>query len=172
MKQEQTPEPEIEVTVTGLLTTHHYFNASDGCWGELTLTPLSNHGCFRRDDGSEFVVRKVHWLGTAYELLVGGSIWGSADKPGVLSRYMVIDFRGRPYRLQPKGILKDGWFLSDAEGNRLLAARPRGILQEKTVLTTVSPLDQELVVFAYTLIYLWRQEEAAAAAATIAACAS
>lgn len=172
MKQEPTWVPEIRISITGLLTTHHCFYTPEGRWGELILPALSNQGCFRCDDGSEFLVRKVHWLGTAHEMLVGRSVLGTADRPGVLSQDIVIDFRGRQYRLQPEGVLKNGWHLSDAGGNRLLEARLCGILQEEAVLTTVLPLDRELIVFVYCLIWMRRQEEAAATAATIAACAS
>lgn len=117
-------------------------------------------------------MRKVHWLGTAHEMLDGGAVRSSADRPGFLSRDLIIDFDGQQYRLQPEGILKDGWFLTDAADTRLLELRPRGIFREGAYLTITSPLEEDLVAFAYYLVHTRDQEEAAAAAATNAASAS
>ena len=103
---------------------------------------------------------------------MGGAVRSSADRPGFLSRDLIIDFDGQQYRLQPEGILKDGWYLTDAGGTRLLGLRPRGIFREGACLTIIGPLAEGLVAFAYYLVPPRGQEEAAAAAATTAASAS
>ena len=60
---------QIEVDVTGFFTTHHCFETRIGAWGEITFPAFSDQGIFRREDGHKLVMRKVHWLGTAHELL-------------------------------------------------------------------------------------------------------
>ncbi len=163
---------EIEVNTTGFFTTHHYFDTPSGNRGELVFPAFSDQGTFRRKDGHELVMHKVHWLGTAHEMLDGGTVRGSADRPGVFGRDLIIDFEGQQYRLRPEGILKDGWYLTDATGARLLEIRPRGIFREGAYLTVTSPLDENLVVFAYYLVHTRGQEEAATVAATSAASAN
>jgi len=163
---------EIKVHVTGFFTTHHYFDTPAGNWGEFTFPSFSDQGTFRRGVGRELVMRKVHWLGTAHEMLDGSAVRSSADRPGFLSRDLIIDFDAQQYRLQPEGTLKDGWFLTDAADTRLLELRPRGIFREGAYLTITGPLEEDLVAFAYYLVHTRGQEEAAAAAATTAASAS
>ncbi len=117
-------------------------------------------------------MRKMHWLDTAHEVLDGSTLRGSADRPGTFSRDLIIDFEGQQYRLQPEGILKDGWYLTDAAGTRLLESRPRGIFREGVYLTITGPLDEDLIACAYYLVHTRAQEEAAAVAATTAASAN
>jgi hypothetical protein len=162
---------EIEVTVSGFFTTHHSFRSDGGHWGKLTFSAFSDEGTFRREDGRELVMRKVRWIGTAHEMLLGGILRGSADRPGLLSRDEVIGFGGQQYRLQPEGILEDSWYLTDGSGTRLLGLRSRGILRQGATLRIVGPLDPDLTVFAYYLVHS-RSQEASALAATIAASAN
>ena len=163
---------EIEVSITGLFTTHHHFRTRSGLWGELTFPAFSDEGTFRRGDGRELVMRKVRWLGTSYELLEGENPRGSADRSGLFSRDLLVDFDGQQYLLEPEGWLSLDWTLRDSWGNCLLEIRPRGILRQFVYLTVTGALDGYLAAFAYYLVHVRRQEEAAGAAAATGAAAS
>lgn len=163
---------EIVVSVSGFLTTHHSFDTATGHWGKLGFPAFSDQGTFYREDGRDLVMRKVHWLGSAREMLVGDSVYSTADRTGLLSQDLKIDFDRNLYRLLPEGILKDGWYLTDAAGMALLEIRQRGILREGAYLTINGPLNRDLVAFAYYLVHTRRQEEAAAVTATTAATAN
>ena len=93
----------------------------------------------------------------------------TADRAGLLSQDLKIDFGGKRYWLIPDGVFKDGWYLTDDAGMTLLQIKRRGILREGAYLTINSLLDRALVAFAYYLVHTRRQEEAAAVAATTAA---
>lgn len=170
--QETWMEDKIEVDVSGLFTTHHRFETKAGAWGRLKFPAFSDHGVFRSADGRELVMRKVHWLGSSHELVEGNVVRGTADRRGLLHREMVIQFRGQEYLLQPEGLLSQGWYLTDAVGNVLIQTQPRGILRQGAYLTITGPVDADLVAFAYYLVYMRGQEDAAAVAATSAAAAS
>ena len=159
----------IEVSVTGFFTTHHDFGTPAGRWGRLTLPAFRDEGTLRRENGRELVMRKVHWLGSAHEMLDGDFVRGTADRSEFLSQDLNIEFDGQQFRLAPEGILNDGWYLADAAGTELLQIRPRGILREGAYLTITGPVDEDLVAFAYYLVHTRWQEEAAAVAATTAA---
>jgi hypothetical protein len=91
-----------------------------------------------------------------------------ADRRAMLSRDIVIEFDGQEYELIPEGILKQGWFLNDAQGNRLLEIQPRGVFRQGAYLTLVGWVDADLVAFAYYLVHMRKQEDSAAVAATTA----
>jgi hypothetical protein len=163
---------EVEIEITGLFTTHHHFRTASGLWGELTIPAFSEGAIFRRGDGHELVMRKVHWLGTAYELLEGEKLRALADRSRLLSRDFAIDFNGQQYRLEAEGWLGQDWTLCDGWGNCLLEIRPRGILRQRVHLTVNAALAGDLAAFAYYLVHVRRQEEAAGAAAATGAAAS
>jgi hypothetical protein len=158
----------MKVEVTGLFTTHHRFDTDRGTWGELSLPAFSNQGVFRRGDGRELVMRKVHWLGTAHEVLDGETLRASADRPGIISPDFVISLEGRQYLLQQKGWTGGNWTLSDDRGSRLLEIRRRGILRQGTHLMFTGPVNTDLVAFAYYLVWVRGQEAAVGAAAATA----
>jgi hypothetical protein len=156
----------IEVDVTGFFTTHHYFETEAGPWGELTFPAFSDHGTFHAADGRELVVRQIHWLGSAHELLEGEIVRGTADRRGLFHRGMVIQFDGLQYLLEPAGLLSPGWYLVDVLGNRLLEIQPRGIFGQSTCLLLATTVNADLVTFAYYLVHVRRQEDSAVVAAT------
>lgn len=156
---------EIEVDVSGFFTTHHHFEIREGAWGELTFPAFCDYGEFRTADGRELLMRKVHWLGSAHELLEGPIVRGTADRRGLLCREMVIQFDGTKYLLEPGGFLSQGWYLIDGMRNTLLEIQPRGIFRQGAYLMVEGPLDADLIAFAYYLVHMRLQEESAAAAA-------
>lgn len=165
MKKDTWAPDEIEVDVTGFFTTHHYLETRAGSLGELTFPAFSQHGTYVTHDGRELLMQKTHWLGTAHELVEGGIVRGRADRPGLLRQDIAVQFDGRQYSLEPEGLLSWGWFLLDAEGNRLLEIQPRGVFQQGSFMTITGAIDADLVAFTYYLVYTRRQEDAAAAAA-------
>lgn len=156
---------EIHVEVSGCFTTHHRFQTQSGALGEFTFPAFSQCGIFRKADGHELHMQKTHWLGTAHELLDGGIARGRADRPGLLRRDIAIQFDGQDYSLEPAGLLSWDWYLVDAEGNRLLEIQPQGLFRQRVVLAVTGTVDADLVAFAYYLVHMRQQEDAAAGAA-------
>lgn len=165
MKAESWMLDEIEVDISGFFTTHHHLQTKAGQFGEFTFPAFSQYGVYRTADGRELLMQKTHWLGTAHELVDGGIVRGRADRPGLFRRDITIQFDGKEYSLEPEGLLSWGWFLFDAEGNKLLEIEPRGVFQQSAVLTITGAINADLIAFAYYLVHMRRQEDAAAAAA-------
>jgi hypothetical protein len=156
---------EIEVEVSGFFTTHHYFETESGTLGELTFPAFSSYGVFQAADGRELLMQKTHWLGSAHEFIEGEVVRGTADRQGLFKREIDVQFDGQEYVLEPTGVLSRGWYLVGAAGTVLLEIQPRGLLQQGAYLSILGALDFDLVVFAYYLIHMRWQEDAAAAAA-------
>jgi hypothetical protein len=156
---------EIEVEVSGLFTTHHLLRTEAGILGELTFPAFAQQATYRTISGRELLMQKTHWLGTTHELIEGKTVRGSGTRPGWLRRDIVLEVDGRQYSLQPEGVLSWGWHLFDAGGQQLLELQPRGILRQGACLTITGAVDADVVAFAYYLVYMRRQEEAAGAAA-------
>jgi hypothetical protein len=91
---------------------------------------------------------------------------GRGDRPGLFRRDLAIWFDGEEYALEPEGLLSRGWYLVDASGSRLLEIQPRGIFTQGAYLTITGAIDADLVAFAYYLVHMRQQEDAAAAAAS------
>ena len=157
---------EIEVTVSGLFTTHHRFATEAGVRGELTSPAFASYSTFRTARGRELVMQKVHWLGNAHELIVGELVRGTADRQSLFGREFAIHYGGREYQLAPEGFLGQGWHLTDDQGTLLVELRPRGILNQGFFLRTTGSVDVELLAFAYYLVQVRRQEDSAAVAAS------
>jgi hypothetical protein len=159
---------EIEVEVTGLFTTHHYFQTEAGTVAEFTFPAFAQEAEYRTAEGRELVMRKPRWFGTMHELLDGKVVRGTADRTGFFRRDIVIEFDGEEYWLEPEGAFKWGWFLVDASGRRLIEFQPRGVFKQGAYITITSVMDADLVAFAYYLVHMRKQEEAAAASAATA----
>ncbi len=159
---------EIEVDVSGFFTTHHQFQTRSGSLGKFTFPAFSQHGIYRTPDGRELLMQKTHWLSSAHELVEGETVRGRADRAGLFRRDIAIWFDGRKYSLEPEGILSWGWYLVDAEGRKLLEYQPRGVFKQGAYLSITGAVDADLVAFAYYLVHMRQQEEAAAAGATAA----
>ena len=154
----------IEVEVTGFFTTHHYLQAEWGELGELTLPAFSQGGTYEALDGRKVTMQKSHWLGTAHEMVDGGVVRGRADRPGLLRTDIAVEFDGQDYILEREGLLKQGWFLLDAERHILMEIQPRGVFKQGAYLSLRVPLELDLVAFAYYLVHMRKQEDAAVAA--------
>lgn len=158
----------IEVEVSGFFTTHHYFRTEAGILGELTFPAFSQYGTFRTAGGRELLMQKPHWLGTAHEFVDGNLVRGTADRPGLFRQDITIRFDGKAYSLEPEGIFKQGWFLLDAEGQTLLELQPRGAFKQGAFITLWQPISIDLLAFAYYLVHMRKQEQAAVAASAAA----
>lgn len=169
MSDRKAPFRQTDVDVSGFFTTHHHFRTEAGTWGKFKFPAFADHGIFGAPDGRELLMQKSHWLGSAHELVDGEKVRGRSDRRGMLSRDIVIEFDGREYVLEPEGVFKDGWFLVDEAGNTLLEIRPCGVFREGASLTTLSPISMDLIAFAYYLVHMRKQEDAAAVAASSAA---
>jgi len=79
MKGEMWLTDEIEVTVSGVFTTHHLLQTTDGILGELTLPGLRMRGVFRRVFDLHFD-DQMHTLRTAG---FWGRVWYLVDGAGM-----------------------------------------------------------------------------------------
>jgi hypothetical protein len=159
---------EIEVEVSGFFTTHHYFRTEAGILGELTFPAFSQCGTFRTAGGRELLMQRPHWLKTIHEFVEGDRVRGTAEQPGLFRQDLAIRFDGKAYSLEPEGIFKQGWFLLDTEGQTLLEFQPRGVFKQGALITLWKPVSIDLLAFAYYLVHVRKQEQAAAASAAAA----
>ena len=158
----------IEVEVTGFFTTHHYLEAEWGELGKLTFRAFNQGATYEALDGRKVTMQKSHWLGTAHEMVDGGVVRARADRPGLLRTDIAVQFDGQDYVLEPEGLLKQGWFLLDAERNVLMEIQPRGVFKQGAYLSLRAPVELDLVAFAYYMVHMRKQEDAAVVAATSA----
>ena len=158
----------IEIDVTGFFTTHHYLRAEWGELGELTFRAFNQGATYEAVDGRKVVMQKSHWLGTAHEMIEGGVVRGRADRPGLLRTDVALQFDGQDYILEPEGLLKQGWFLLDSERHVLMEIQPRGVFRQGAYLSLHAAVELDLVAFAYYMVHMRKQEDAAVVAATSA----
>lgn len=158
----------IEVNVTGFFTTHHYLQAEWGDVGELTFRAFGQGAIYHALDGRKLVMQKRHWLGHAHEMVDGNIVRGTGDRPGLFRMDIAVQFDGQEYSLEPEGILKQGWLLLDADRRLLMEIQPRGVFKQGAYLNLESSIELDLVAFAYYLVHMRKQEDAAVVAATSA----
>jgi hypothetical protein len=168
MKQQLLRVGKIEVGISGLFTTHHSLDTEAGSLGELTFPAFSQGAVYHTPGGRELQMEKPRWLGTTHELWEGETLRGSANQAGLLRQDLEIQFGGGAYSLAPRGLLDQGWTLTDQGGTVLLEIEPRGIFRQGAFVTIHNPVDMDLVVFAYYLYYVRLQENSAVVAATTA----
>lgn len=168
MKQKNWILDEIEVDVSGLFTTHHHLQAGTGIIGKFKFPAFSQGAVYHTADGRELLMQKTHWLGTAHELVDGQTVRGTADRPGLLRSDLLVKLDGQEYTLEPQGIFKQGWYLLDKENNVLMEIQPRGVFRQGAYLTPTGVVEADLVAFAYYLVHMRQQEDAAAVSATTA----
>jgi hypothetical protein len=156
----------IEVDVTGFFTTHHYLQAEWGEIGELTFRAFNQGATYEALDGRKVIMQKSHWLGTAHEMVDGGVVRGRADRPGLLRTDIAVQFDGQDYILEPEGLLKQGWFLLDSERHFLMEIQPRGVFTQGAYLSVRAAIELDLIAFAYYLVHMRKQEDAAVVAAS------
>jgi hypothetical protein len=135
----------------------------------LTIPAFGDDGSLELGDGRRWQMYKRHWLGTAYELKEGRTVHGTADRQSWLGRDLEVIFDGQVLALQRPGFWSRDWQLVDASGAKLVEIQPRGIFRQGAYLTVRSPVEAQLVTFAYYLAYRQQQEEAAATAAATSA---
>jgi hypothetical protein len=157
---------QIEVQMSGLFTTHHYFQTEGETLGELACPAFAQQATFQASDGRTLGIRKANWLGSSYELVEASSVRGTANLRKVFSRDLLVHYEGADYLLRPEGVFSRDWFLVDAEGATLLEVQPRGVFKQGAFLYPRQILDFDLVIFIYYLVFTRQQEEAAAAAAS------
>jgi hypothetical protein len=167
--QEAWATDEIEVEVWGLFTTHHRMQTAAGVLGEFTFPAFSMAGAFRSADGRELVVQRTSWWRGWHELREGEIVLGTARPRSFWRRTMSVGLRGLMYELAPAGFWSRGWHLIDGAGTMLLEIQPRGFFRRGAYLTIRGPVDADLLVFAYYLVNVRWQEQAATAGGAAAA---
>jgi hypothetical protein len=160
---------EVEVTISGVFTTHHRMQVLRGALGELTLPALRRDGVFCAADGRELAVRRPHWWRDWHELWEGETVLGTARPQGFFGRRIAVQFRNREYTLQPAGFWTRAWHLADRAGTTLLEIRPRGVFRRGAYVKVIFAVDTALLVLAYYLVHTrWQRESTAAASAASA----
>lgn len=156
---------EIRVRRRGLFTTHHCFSISDRTLGELTLPAFGQGGIFRAEGGRDLVLRRPNWLSTEHEMCQEGRVRARARGSGLLSSAVTIEFGEQTYILKPAGVLSEKWRLLDSQDLVLLSVEPQGFAGTVVRIRLQPGVDRDLVVFAYYLVHMRREETAAACAA-------
>jgi hypothetical protein len=169
MRRETWLADRIDVTVSGVFTTHHLFQTATGVLGELTMPALRKRAVFRTAEGQELVIEQTSWWRGTYELRDDGTVLGTARPLGLFRRENVVRFANRDYRLRAAGLWGRIWHLVDdgiaAQGEILVAFHPRGAFRRGAILRIMGPVDLNLLVFAYHLVNTRWQEQSAAAGA-------
>jgi hypothetical protein len=172
MRQETWLADQIEVTVSGVFTTHHLLQTATGILGELTMPALREKAVFRTTEGRALVIEQTSWWRGAYELREGSAVLGTAQPLGIFRRESIVRFGGGDYRLRAAGFWGRVWFLVGEAGQALVEVQPRGVFQRGAILRILGPVDLDLLVFAYHLVNARWQEQTAAAGASAGATAA
>lgn len=158
---------QIEVVVSGFLTTRHDMGTPAGPLGELTLPAFRMGGLFRGADGGEIEVRQPSWWKSEHELRQGEALLAVAWPRGFFQQQIEVRFGDQVYMLDRASFWNRSWRLVDAQGRALLEIEPRGIFRRGAYLKVLGEVELPLLVFAYYLIHKrWETEAAAAAAAS------
>jgi hypothetical protein len=172
MKRETWLADQVEVTVSGVFTTHHHLQTAAGVLGELTMPAVRKRAVFRTAEGRELVIERTSWWRGTYELQEHGVVLGRARPLGLLRRENVVRFADRDYRLRAAGFWGRVWHLVDDRpadrGEILVACHPRGVFRRGAILRILRPVDLNLLAFAYHLVNARWQEQSAAAGAAAA----
>jgi hypothetical protein len=164
--QETRIAGEIQVTVSGVFTTHHFLETVTGNLGELTLSAFGKGGVFRSGDGRALTVERTSWWRSWHELRENEIVLGMASPQSFWRRAMNVGYRGAMYELAPISFWSRGWQLIDEMGMASLEIQPRGVLRRGAYLSILGSVDVDLLVFAYYLVNArWQEHSAAAGAA-------
>lgn len=169
MSQEVWSVDEIEVTVRGLFTTHHLFQTARGTLAELVFPFFSLRGILHTADGRELLMRRVSLWRARHELREGDTLLATAQPLNFWSRTWVVRFGGHEYLLKPTDFWASRWQLSDEANRTLLQLRSLGVFKRSTYLMLSGEIDADLLAFAYYLVHVRQEEQAAGASAHAAA---
>lgn len=169
MAEEEWVTDQIEVTVSGFLTTRHSMQVGTDVLAGFTLHAFRRTGELLLANGRELTVKQTSiWKGT-HEMREGGVLLGHAQTRGVFKREVDIEFGDQQYVLIPGSLWKRNWVLVDAQGIELLDLRPRGAFRRGALLTVLAEVEIDLLAFAYYLVHKrWEAESAAASGAASA----
>lgn len=190
MRHETWLADQVDVSVSGVFTTHHVLRAPAGILGELTLPAVRMRGIFRGADGRELVIERTRWWRGTYELREEGTVLGTARPRGFFRREFILvlgdeltgseslgneplgdeplgdeSLGNEPYTLRAAGFWGRIWHLIDRAGETVVEVRPRGPFRRGATLRIFKPVDVGLLAFAYRLVRARWQEQTAAAAA-------
>jgi len=166
MRQQEWATDQIEVVVSGFLTTRHRLETPAGTLGEITVSAFGRHAFFRGADGRELVMYQPRWWKGEYQLREGQAVLGTAWPRGFFSHQIIVEFAGQTHTLEPTSFWKRGWQLVDEAGGRLLGIEPRGVFRRGARLAILGEIDLALLAFSYYLVHKrWEAEHAAVAAA-------
>lgn len=160
---------QVEVTVSGVFTTHHHLQTPAGVLADFTMHPLRRRAVCRTVEGRELVMKQTNWWHGTHELQEGGVVLGTARALGLLRRENSVRFGGRDYRLRAAGFWGRVWHLVD-DASLLVEVHPRGIFRRGAILRILRPVDADLLAFTYYLVNArWGEQTAAASAGAGAA---
>jgi hypothetical protein len=169
MTDERWAFDEIVVEVTGFFTTEHTFRSASGTLAVLTVPAGLAEGSYEGGGGRPVVVRRTSCLSRGYELFDGNLTRGAAEPRGLFKMGYALQFDGQALELVPEGVLRQGWLLVDTGGQVLLRLEPLGVFKRGTRVVALQPIEFPLVVLAYYMYQVQRQETAAVAATAAAA---
>jgi hypothetical protein len=172
MKRETWLADQVEVTVSGVFTTHHHLQTATGVLGELTMPALRRRAVFDTVDGRQLIIEQTSWWRGSYEIREDGTVLGTAQPLGIFRRENVVRFGDRDYRLRAAGFWGRIWHLVDNAGEALIEVQARGVFQRGAVVRILRAVDVDLLAFTYHLVNARWQEQAAVAGASAGAAAA
>jgi len=148
----------IEVVETGFIKTEHVFKTLNEIYGVFTLNAGKSGGSYSGSDGSSLKFIKTKFWRSHYDLMKNGAVLGSAAPRGKLSRSFLISFEEELFGLFRGGKLRS-WVIKNNLDQVLCEFRPRGVFKRGAIITILSPLPFNLLLFSYCLVNKRWQEQ-------------
>lgn len=148
----------VEVVETGFLKTEHVFRTFSEILGAFTLNAGKSSGSYAGSDGSSLRFIKTNFWRSHYDFQQDGAVLGSAAPRGKLSRAFLIQFEEEIYGLFPGGKLRS-WVIKNNHDQVLCEFRPRGVFKRGAIITILSPMSFNLLLFSYCLVNKRWQEQ-------------
>ena len=165
MNQETWTADQIEVSVDGVFTTHHYMQSASGSLGELTMKTGGATGTFVSTDGRELEIKRTSFWRGWFEMRDSGVVIGTASSQGFFRRTTTIDYRGVEHLLEPANAWARKWRLVDPMGSVLVEIEPRGAFKRGAFIRVLGEIELDLLAFCYYMVSMRWQEQAGAASA-------
>ena len=148
----------IEVVETGFIKTEHVFKTLNEIYGVFTLNAGKSSGSYAGSNGLSLRFTKTNFWRSHYDFQQDGAVLGSAAPRGKLSRSFLISFEEELFGLFRGGKLRS-WVIKNNLDQVLCEFRPRGVFKRGAIITILSPLPFNLLLFSYCLVSKRWQEQ-------------
>lgn len=149
---------EIDVDVSGFFAYDHTFHTPFGTLALLKASGTLGEAHYQVTGDGSGLIRRSGCLSQSYELSHEGTARGAAEPRGFFKQGYLVRFDGQELQLLPEVFIGQTWLLHDAAGSPLLRISPRGFFTRGVRLAAESPLEWPLVLLAYYLYTVTRQQ--------------